>query len=129
MSEESSEEVSRDWAVLYDRIRAELGRFGKIDAFGKADYWVVDDDWGWFVHQVELNDLKKMLRPEVLHALQDVLADYHDWLIAVRIDVPDKRDIWPGMGLFVRSDEIIDELRRDVLPPEFSEMTFARRRK
>lgn len=128
MSEESSEEVSRDWAILHERIRTALDRFGRVDPFGKADYWLVDDDWGWFVHQVEFSNLK-MLRPEVVHTLQDALADYPDWLITVRIDISGKEGIWPGMGLFVRSDEIIDELRRDVLPPEFSEMTFVRSKK
>lgn len=126
MTENIREIRARDWQILYERVKATLDRFGEIHFCGARDYWLVDDDWGWFRQQVELNNLSKMLRPEVIHALQDVIEGYPDWEITVRIDVPEKRGIWPGMGLFVRSDEIIDELRRDVLPPEFSKMTFVR---
>lgn len=115
----------RDWQILYERVKATLDRFGQINAFGDGDYWLVDDDWGWFRQQVEFHTLK-MLRPEVIDELQNIIANYPDWEITVRIDLFDRLGKWPGMGLFVRSDEIIDELRRDVLPPEFSGMTFAR---
>lgn|SRR5215813_14048425 len=39
--------TSRDerWVALYDRLRRLLAGFGKNDAFGEGDYWLVDDDW------------------------------------------------------------------------------------
>jgi len=125
MAEDFRANQTRDWPILHDMVKATLDRFGKIDPFGRGDYWLVDDDWGWFRQQVEFHTLK-MLRPEIIFELQNVLANYSDWEITVRIDISGKEGIWPGMGLFVRADEIIDELRRDVLPPEFSDMTFAR---
>lgn len=119
---------TRDWKVLHDRISKVLDNFGRKDAFGRGDYWLLDEDWGWFVHQVEFSTLE-ILRPHVILALQQVISSYPDWEIPVRLCIPEKREIWPGMGIIVHSDEIIDELRRDLLPPEFSEMTFARQRK
>ncbi len=127
MAEDFRASQARDWPELHDRVKATLDQFGKIDPVGDGDYWLVDDDWGLFRQQVEFHTLK-MLRPQVIQELQDILANFSDWEITVRMDLFDRLGKWPGMGLFVRSDEIIDELRRDVLPPEFSTMTFVRKK-
>jgi hypothetical protein len=51
-------------------------------------------------------------------------SGYPDWYITIRVAVPGKEKIWPGMGLIIYSDEVIDELRRDFLPAEFRDVFF-----
>jgi hypothetical protein len=52
-AEEAKQE--RDWQALHDAITATLDRFGRKDAFGRGDYWLVDDNWGWWSHQIEVS--------------------------------------------------------------------------
>lgn len=59
------------------------------------------------------------MQPHIVKSLQALLADYPEWEITVRVDVPGKEKSWPGMGPIIACDEIIDELRREYLPPEF----------
>src|SRR4051812_37556412 len=94
-----------DWQILHDRITATLDRFGRKDAFREGDYWLVDDNWGWERHQVEIQILA-LLAPLVIKSLQTLLADYSDWDISVRVDIPGKEQSWPGMGLIIYRDEI-----------------------
>lgn len=120
-AEEASQE--RDWRTLHDAITATLDRFGRKDAFGEGDYWLVHDNWGRRSHQIEFQNLE-MFKPHIIKALQDLLAPYPDWYIAIGVAVPGKEDIWPGMGLIIYSDEIVDQLQRDFLPPEFRDVIF-----
>jgi hypothetical protein len=58
----------------------------------------------------------QLFKPHIVEALQALLAPYPDWHITIRVAVPGKEGIWPGMGLIVYSDEVVDELRRDSCP-------------
>jgi hypothetical protein len=51
------------------------------------------------------------------------LAGYPDWEIVIRVVVGPKGDeTW--MELAIAEDEIIDDLQRDPLPPEFRDLTY-----
>jgi hypothetical protein len=113
----------RDWQTLHDAITATLDRFGRKDAFGRGDYWLVDDDWGRRSQQLEFQNLE-LFKPQIVKALQDLLAPYPDWYITIAVAVPGKEEIWPGMGLIIYPDEVVDELRRDFLPAEFRDVFF-----
>ena len=103
-----------------------LDRFGRKDAVREGDYWLVDDNWGWWVHQLEFTRIE-LYRPEVLWALQDLLIDFPKWSMTIRVDVIGKEDDWPGMGVIVYPDRIVDDLQRQYLPPEFQDVSFDRR--
>ena len=125
--EDDLEEIrvhERVWQGLHDKATAALDAFGKKDYLGKADYWIVDDDWGLDFLRVEVQNLQ-MLRPVVIGALQRILAGYPGWHVAVRIDVPGKEKSWPLMGLLVFQDRVIDHLKRDFLPEEFRGIDFS----
>jgi hypothetical protein len=113
----------REWQILHDRITETLDRLGRKDAFGNGDYWLVDDNWGWRRHQIEIQNLN-LIRPHVITALQRNLSGYPEWCIAAGV-YPGLQD-WPeaGMGLIIYDDEIIDELQRRYLPPEFHELHY-----
>jgi hypothetical protein len=123
MSAADDAKQERDWQALHDRITETLNRFGKKDAFGKGDYWLVDDNWGPELHQLEFRNLS-LLRPEVIKSLQALLADYPEWQITVCADVPAPRSIWPPRDITIYHDEIIDDLRREFLPVEFRSFIY-----
>lgn len=123
MSNEKERVQEAEWFRLHDLITKTLDRFGKKNAFRESDYWLLDDNWGWYRHQVEVQNLD-LLKPHVVKALQAVLAGYPNWDITVRVDVPGKEKIWPGMGIIIYPDEIVDELQRDFLPQEFCDIRY-----
>jgi hypothetical protein len=100
----------RLWNDLYGRIVALLRQHGHEDPCGDGDYWVVDDNYGWRRHIVNVFDLK-MLDPGGIAAV-----------------LPGKEDAWPHMGVTIRRDEIIDGLSRSHLPEPYRSMSIPGRR-
>jgi hypothetical protein len=119
----SNDEQSRIWEVLYGRIKEVMHQFGTENYLGKGDYLIVDDNYGFQRHTIEIHNLS-MLKREVMRALQLVLREFPGWEIVVAVDIPNKERIWPAMGLTIRNSAIIDELRRDVLPAELQNVVF-----
>jgi hypothetical protein len=123
MSNDADPAQERDWQILHDRIAHVLDQFGRRDAFGRGDYWLVDDNWGQYRHLIEIQNLD-LLQPHIIRALQAQLADYPRWELCVGVDVVREDRKWPGMGLIIYSDEIVDKLERAYLPPEFRDMRY-----
>jgi hypothetical protein len=124
MSNDGLTEQERNWGALYDRIAEVLLQFGEEDHFGKADYLIVDDNYGSRRHTIEIHKLH-MLRPSVVVMLQGLLQAFPDWEIVVAVDIPGTEGIWPRMGLTIRDREIIDDLQRQFLPTEFQGVAYA----
>jgi hypothetical protein len=123
MNHSTRADQERDWQVLYHAITRVLDRFGKKDARGKKDYWLVDDNWGPRRHRLLFQNLD-LFQMDILRQLQAVLAGYAEWCITIQVDVCGKEKIWPGMGVIVYEDEIVDELRREFLPERFRDTVF-----
>src|SRR5262245_48887641 len=104
-----------EWKILHDRITETLDRYGTKDAFGKGDYWLLDDNWGRWRQELEIQNLS-LLRPQIVDMLRALLAPYPDWEITLRVDVSGKEKEWPAMGVIIHDDEIIDDLQREFLP-------------
>jgi hypothetical protein len=113
----------RIWGDLYRKIVVLLRRYGKEEPTGDGDYWVVDDNYGWRRHTVNIFNLK-MLNPTVVAALRDLLTDLPDWAIVLALDIPGKEDVWPPMGVTIRRHEIIDGLRREYLPEPYRRLVI-----
>ena|SRR5215218_6448817 len=113
----------RIWQSLHDKATKVLDAFGNKDYRGRADYWIVDDDWGLDFIRVEAQNLQ-MFRPVVVARLKQVLVDFPNWHIALRVDVPGTEELWPLMGILIFRDQIIDHLRRDYLPEEFRQISY-----
>lgn len=124
MTEETDLEAinahERVWQGLYDKATEILNQFGIKDYRDGADYWIVDDDWGWDVLQLEFQNLK-MLRPSIIKLLRGLLANYPEWM-TIHVQSPEANA--PGMGLFVYPDKIVDDLKREFLPTQFRDMKF-----
>jgi hypothetical protein len=118
LREHTEERQNREWQELYDRLKLALREHGQDDIDG-GDCYLVDENFDGYTHQVEFHRLH-MLRPEIVSALQSVLAGYPDWEIEISLRVPDLGIIIdPGEVLTLHDDEIIDELDRELLPEEY----------
>jgi hypothetical protein len=118
MREHNEARRAAEWKILHDRIAATLDRFGKRDACGRGDYWLVDEDLGSYRLKLEVQNLN-LLQPHIIKSLQALLDGYPDWEIMFRVDVIGKENVWPAMGIIIHDDEIIDDLQREYLPEEF----------
>jgi len=116
-------EQSEAWEVLYERVKTVLHQFGVEDHFGDGDYLIVDDNYGWRRHSIELHKLH-MLRPEIAVQLQELLNDYPDWEIVMAVDVPGTENTWPRMGITIYKHEIVDDLQRQYLPEEYRVFSY-----
>ena len=112
-----------EWQTLHGSITDLLDRYGKKDGLGRGDYWLVDDNLGLWRQKVEVQNLK-LLDPSIIKQLQGLLAEYPDWEITVRVDIVGREDTLPPMGLLIASDELIDDLQREHLPPEFRNIAY-----
>jgi len=71
------------WNSLYERLLDALSSFGKNDAFGEGDYWVVDDDWGG-QHQKLCITSPRFWSDSVRDQIRQTLADsFADWGVYV----------------------------------------------
>jgi hypothetical protein len=74
MREHTETRLNKEWDELYRRMKLALQKYGEDDIDG-GDYYLVDEMFASYVHQVECHKLH-MLRPEIIKALQRLLADY-----------------------------------------------------
>ena len=116
-------EQGREWDVLYARLEEILRQFGKEDWLGRADYWIVDDNWGPRQHRLYINNLN-LLAPPIVKLLQAALAEFPDWEIVTSVSLGDSSKSWPTMGLTIRAHEIIDDLKREYFPKEFQGIDY-----
>src|SRR5215217_6828525 len=114
MASELEARQDTEWQVLYDRIAAVLEQYGKIDYSPEADYWLVDENLGLWTQKIEAGKLT-VLNPVIIKQLQDLLANFSDWEIAVHVVLDGQENTVPPMGLIITHDEIIDDLQRDFL--------------
>jgi hypothetical protein len=113
----------RIWQSVHDKATAALDAFGRKDYRGRADYWIVDDDWGPDLLQVEINNLR-MLQRDAIGALKHVLDSYPKWQIIVRVFARKGEAPLPPMGLLISDGLVFDHLKRDYLPEEFQRLTY-----
>ena len=115
MSSDLREEQEREWAVLYEKIKAVLLQYGEADDGGEwKDFLLVDDNFG-YTHRIETQKLE-LLQPPVVKSLQGVLSGYPNWEIVVALG--------DFGGLVISEDEIIDDLQRENLPKEYQTIEY-----
>lgn len=116
----ATEEEIQDqiWNGLYLAIVDFLKLYGKEDACGDGDYWVVDDNYGWRRHTIDVFDLK-MFDVVIVKGLRRLLQNIPNWDIVLVLDTPGVGETIPPMGVTIRRNEIIDGLQRQYLPARF----------
>jgi hypothetical protein len=118
-----ADEQGRVWKILYDRIAGLMQQYGTEDHFGKGDYLIDLDNYGWHLHRIEVHRLH-MMQPNIVKELQRLLADFTGWEIVIAVDVPGTEGHWPPMGIVIQENAVIDKLQRPYLPKEFQEIRY-----
>jgi hypothetical protein len=121
--EQGYTEQERIWGILYAQLENLLRQFGKGDGLGRADHWLLDDNYGGKQHKLYVNNLD-MLAPQIVKRLQASLSGFPDWEIVVAVDIGGAGESWPQMGLIIRRHEVIDGLQRQYFPKEFQGIRY-----
>ena len=130
MSNSKDDEALQDfqWETPYRAIKKELTQWGVENAFVDGDFLIVDDNYGHRRQIVEVHNVK-MLQPDIVTALHKLLDGYDGWDIVMAVNVPgpppERKRLWPPMGVTIRKHEIIDGLLRQYLPSEFSSVRYS----
>lgn len=117
------ERQEKTWSTLYRWLVKLFSQYGREGATGNADFWVVDDNYGWKRNSVYIFNLE-LLTPSIVTAVRGFLIDFPDWTIALVVCVDGKENEWPEMGVTVRRHEIIDGLQREYLPSPYNQLEF-----
>lgn len=51
-----------EWQRSYDAILPVVQKFGRDNAFGEGEFWLVDDDWGGQMHKLYVFDISALTR-------------------------------------------------------------------
>jgi hypothetical protein len=119
----SEEEQVQTWEEMYEAVRNLLGRSGQEDHSGQGDYWILDDNYGFQSNKILIHNFN-FLRPQLIVDLGKLLIGAPDWEIIVAIDIPGAEKTMPPMGIKVRANGIVDELRREYLPANLKNIKF-----
>ncbi len=111
------------WLSIRHGSQQLLSRVGTENAFGEGDFWVLDDYWNNRENLIYVTN-PDLLQPSVVLGLQALLKELPDWAIVVAVDVTQKGLAWPPMGLTIHRHEIVDELRREYLPPQLHDLHY-----
>lgn len=81
--------IARDdeWKNLYDELRRALETLGIENAYGDADYWLVDDDYGDTTHKVCIHR-KSFLKPVLISVIQKALQGFPRWRVMLQLEFP-----------------------------------------
>jgi hypothetical protein len=99
------DERDKQWGNLYSLLSKSLALLGRENAFGEADYWIVDDDYGDTVHKLCVHKLS-FLRPQVIAAIQEALKPYPQWRVVVQIEAELDGIPLPPEGIMIYSDHV-----------------------
>jgi hypothetical protein len=122
------EQQAETFESLARAVDAVLEQYGKHDSLEPGDYSIYEDYWGFPQVKVSINDLR-LIEPEIIHKLQQIVRVYQGWEIVVAVAVRGHYDDWPNMGLYIRSHEIVDGLQREYFPAEFQNLHYERARR
>jgi hypothetical protein len=100
-----SDERDKQWSSLYNDLGKSLALLGSENAFGDADYWIVDDDYGGTTHKLCVHKLA-FLKPQLIAAIQQVLKYYPQWQVMVQLEIQDAAVDIPLAGVIVLADKV-----------------------
>lgn len=119
----SADEQAVVWERLYEQVCQLLRKYGTENGFGRADFLVVDDNYGWREVRIDVHH-PRMLAPQIVTQLRSLLKSDPGWQISVAVHVPGTKPAWPAMGLKIRTNEIIDGLQRQYLPEPYRSFRY-----
>jgi hypothetical protein len=109
---------SRDnqWVALYARLLKLLSASGKNDAYGKGDFWLLDDDRGGERQQKVCVFRPEFLTRELVAQVQELLrSGFADWGVMFDLSEMQEPRIEGARGIIVYADRIQEEWDKDLL--------------
>lgn len=101
-----------EWDTLYNALHATCERFGKEDFRGRADFFIVEDDWGGDVSQKVIVTSPSFLTPQVVAAISQCIRDAGllgaQVIVSLELSVPGGSDL-PPMGVRIGSGGALEE--------------------
>ena len=64
-----------EWDILYNALHATCERFGKENFRGRADFFIVEDDWVGDASQKVIVTSPSFLTPQVVEAISQCIRD------------------------------------------------------
>ena len=115
--------------AVFERLRERVDKL--LERFGRPDYlpgqrygdYQVHGDYNDYPRVAAFVDNLKLLRAPVVDALQQLIKDFPGWQIDLMVTTRGHED-WPNIGISIRSNEIVDDLRRQYFPQEFRDLAF-----
>lgn len=101
----SSSEHEKEWASLYTMLSKSLGLLGTENAFGEADFWIVDDDYGGTAQKLCIHKLS-FLSPQLIAAIQRALKVFPAWQVMVQLEIEINGTPLPPEGLLIYSNHV-----------------------
>ena len=95
----------KEWSALYLSLGEALSQLGREDAYGKGDFWLVDDDYGDTTHKICVAR-RIFITPELIGALQLVLTQAPHWRVLLQVDEEVDGAPASSTGLIVRIDSV-----------------------
>lgn len=103
-----------------------------LERFGRPDYlpgqrhgdFQVHCDYSEYPQVVVFIHNLELLRQPAVSALQGLVREFPGWQIDLMVGLWDHLKDWPNMGISIRANEIVDDLRREYLPKEYQNLTF-----
>ena len=96
---------SDEWQALYDALHSALAPLGTEDAYGKGDYWLVDDDYGDTTQKLCVWR-PSFLQPSLIHLFQKTLGGYTRWRLMVQLEVEVDGQLDTSNGFTVYPDKV-----------------------
>jgi hypothetical protein len=103
-------EQNQQWTDLYQQLRTLLSAHGTESPFGRADFWLVDDNWGANLHKVSVFNIA-FLTPELAKNVQELVARpaFENWGVMFALELEHEgqpvRTV-PPEGIVVYADRI-----------------------
>jgi hypothetical protein len=113
-----------EWFRLYDELLSYFSTKGRCDPLGKADFFVLDDDWGNSQQKIFVQN-EDFLTEEIVYKIKKILERFPNWEVVVQMDLPewDGQNI-PPMGLVISAREIKDDLKKEFLKGNMKNVRF-----
>ncbi|WP_022721489.1 hypothetical protein [Rhodopseudomonas sp. B29] len=116
----------REWRMLHHAVVQVVDCY--VCKFAKAAraVWVSSKrSPGCYSQFITLHDMQ-LLRPEMLSALQTLLAEFKDWSIEIQVAAPNGERTWDwrDMMIEISHDRIIDRMQHDLLPAHLRDVRF-----
>jgi hypothetical protein len=116
-----SPDDDRETRALYESLSQLLSRRGTSDAFGKGDYWIVDDGWVPRSHKVCVFNVQ-FLAPKLAQEVQQLLKhDFSECVVWFQIEIAEPGVDVPLPGIRVFADRIEHDWDRDKLRSIFKD--------